>query len=98
MREIDLSSPQGNVFAIAGIAQTWNKQLRNDRPSLMDEAERREECVDYNGVLDIFDEWFKGIVSYTFINDPRDPESMTEQDDDDWDEFFAECDREFNDD
>lgn len=80
-REIDLRGPDGNVFAIAGIAKSWSQQL-GEAKNLMAEAERREDCHDYNGVLDIFDEWFKGIVDYTFINDPRDPDTM----EDDWDD------------
>ena len=72
-RTINLSGPEGNVFCIAGIAQTWNRQLGNTRPSILDEAEKRN-VHDYIDVLDIFDEWFKGI-EYEFINDPRDPES-----------------------
>ena len=82
-REIDLRSPDGNVFVIAGIAKTWSEQL-GEAKNLMSEAEKREECTDYNGVLDIFDEWFKGRVDYTFINDPRDPET--------WDEFYDDDD------
>jgi hypothetical protein len=83
MREINLSGPQGNVFAIAGIAQTWNKQLGNGRHSILIEADRRHNGVgDYIDVLNIFDEWFKDIVSYEFINDPRNPETS---DPDAWD-------------
>ena len=80
MKTIDLSGPEGNVHSLAGIAQTWNKQLGNKRPSLLEEAENREDCHGYDVVLGIFDEWFKHI-DYEFINDPRNTDSIEEYDD-----------------
>jgi hypothetical protein len=41
--------------------------------NLMAEAEKRPDCYDYNGVLDIFDEWFPNMV--TWLNDPRESEN-----------------------
>ena len=73
---IDLAGPDGNVFVLAGFAESWNKQLKKlGRPSLMKEAAKREDCYDYNDVLGIFEEWFPGM--FVFLNDPRETESDT---------------------
>ena len=79
MRTIDLSGQEGNVFQLSGIAMTWNQQLGNKRPALLDEAELRKDCHGYNDVLGIFDEWFEHI-EYEFINDPRNMDSIEEYD------------------
>lgn len=86
MRTIDLSGPDGNVFVIAGLAQAWNRQLGkpyNKRDDLLVATTTRLEGKpgDYEDALDTFDGWFKGIVTYDFINDPRDPSTRTEEDD-----------------
>jgi hypothetical protein len=69
---IDLAGPDGNVFVLAGIARTWTAQM-GEAKNLMAEAEKRPDCYDYNGVLDIFDEWFPNMV--TWLNDPRESEN-----------------------
>lgn len=86
-RVFDLRGPEGNVFHIAGLAQSWNRQLDNDRPDIMTATTARlkeadewfEGTGDYNDVLDTFDLWFKDVISYAFVNDPRDP--STHEDD-----------------
>ena len=79
-RTIDLSGPEGNVFAIAGLAQSWNRQLKKPgRGCLLEATTKRLGATgDYNDALDTFDKWFKGFVEYTFINDPRNPEPEEE--------------------
>ncbi len=81
-REIDLSGPDGNVFHIAGLSRSWAKQLgwTGRKLDILAEARDRDK-QDYNDVLDIFDEWYKDIIDYTFINDPRDPSTMEPDDD-----------------
>jgi len=74
---IDLCGPEGNVFHVAGLAQSWNNQLgKKKRGSLFDATATRlgHNHGGYEDVLDTFDEWFKGKITYTFLNDPRDPD------------------------
>jgi len=71
MHTIDLAGSQGNVFAIFGIASNWNKQLRRKR-DLMEVVKEKHPDGEYFDVLDEFDNMFKNIVTYEFINDPRD--------------------------
>jgi 6-pyruvoyl-tetrahydropterin synthase len=79
MRTFDLSSREGNVFVLAGIARIWSKQLHGHSRDILAEAKKRD-LHDYTDVLDIFDEWFEHI-DYEFINDPRDPDFMEYDDD-----------------
>lgn len=69
---IDLNSPDGNAFAIAGLAYTWAKQLGWDEPDLLKDSQS------YEQVLNKFDSLFKGKIEYRFINDPRDGEEEEE--------------------
>lgn len=95
-RVFDLSGPEGNVFQIAAIAQSWNRQIGNDRPGLLEatrarlnaEADDSWSPKDANGgtyedALDQFDLWFKGKIDYQFVNDPRNPDPEVD-DEDDW--------------
>lgn len=91
-RVLDLSGPEGNVYCIAAIAQAWNRQIGNDRPSILAATKLRlqkesdEDWIPhgepaYNDVLDTFDLWFKDCIDYEFVNDPR----VTGEEDYDWD-------------
>ena len=74
-RIIDLRGPEGNVFGIAGLAQSWNRQIGNNRKNILDETTTRlgGKAGMYEDVLDTFDIWFKDVIRYRFINDPRNP-------------------------
>lgn len=76
MRTIDLRGPSGNVFAIFGLAQTWNKQLGR-KCDLYERVQKNHPEGSFTDVLDEFDKMFPNI-EYEFINDPRDPDSMEE--------------------
>lgn len=84
-RPIDLSGPDGNVYAIAGLAQAWNRQIGNERVCILKTTTRRLQAETppragfYDDILDTFDEWFKGKIDYEFLNDPRLPSN--EEDD-----------------
>lgn len=72
VRQIDCAGPEGNVYNIAAIFQSWNKQLKRSNVSIFDATTKRLGSVgDYNDVLDTFDEWMKPGISYEFLNDPR---------------------------
>lgn len=73
----DLKGPEGNAFALAGVAQTWAKQLEEPTPNILSGAES------YEQVLDRFDALFKGRIDYHFLHDPRveEPEDDYEYDD-----------------
>lgn len=72
---IDLSGPEGNAFAIAGIARNWLRQLKEPKDRFDIKA-----CGSYEEVLDKFDELFKGRIDYIFLNDPREPSCGEEED------------------
>lgn len=60
----DLDGPEGNAFELIGIAERWAKQLEIPAPDLM-------AASTYHELLDLFDEAFKGRVTYQFLHDPR---------------------------
>lgn len=62
---IDLDGPDGNAFAIGGIAVAWARQLGLPVPNITDGADS------YEQVLDRFDQLFKDRVTYKFLADPR---------------------------
>jgi hypothetical protein len=79
-RVIDCAGPEGNVFHIAALAQSWNRQIGNDRVGLLEATTRRLDAewdkkgmpgASYEDALDTFDLWFKGCIDYEFVNDPR---------------------------
>ncbi len=76
-RIIDLAGPEGNVFHLAALASSWNKQLgrpyNTKRANLLDATTIRLEgrTGDYNDALDTFDDWFADVIDYEFVNDPR---------------------------
>ena len=71
-RNINLAGPEGNAFWLIGTATTWAKQL-NEVTGEYDFQKITKEMMegDYNHLLDTFDKYFKYIVDYEFINDPR---------------------------
>lgn len=77
MRQIDLSGPDGNAFALIGIARNWAKQLGKDATAITAEMM----TGDYNQLLDVFEREFGSIAE--FINKPGD---LDDEFEDDWDE------------
>ena len=72
---INLAGPDGNAFAIAGIARNWLQQLGEDKNQFALEG-----CDSYEAVLDQFDKLFKGRIDYVFLRDPREPSCGDEED------------------
>lgn len=56
MRQIDLSGPDGNVFALIGIARNWAKQLDRDPSKIAAEMM----SGDYDKAVEIFEREFCG--------------------------------------
>lgn len=75
-RVIDLSGPEGNAFAVMGLARNWGKQLKDINKSFNPDKIYAEfkKCKSYEDILDTFDAMFKDVVDYEFINDPRNGE------------------------
>ena len=73
-RQIDLSGPEGNVFALMGTAKTWGKQLG------LDTAEITKDMMsgDYDHAVEVFEENFSEVCE--LLNKPGEEE-------DDWDEY-----------
>lgn len=71
MRTIDLRGPEGNAFALLGLARRWGKQLELD----VDEITKDMESSDYNHLIEVFEKHF-GCVC----------ELEGKPDDEDWDE------------
>jgi hypothetical protein len=57
---IDVTGPEGNVYNIFAIAQSWCKQLGWDWPTL---EKKMKERGDYHGVLTVFRDTFKNLVT-----------------------------------
>jgi len=72
---IDLDGQDGNMFALAGIARNWAKQL-----GMTDYKSVIKDISSYKEILDRFDAKFGDKVSYRFVNDPR---NKGEEDEDD---------------
>jgi len=71
-RIIDLSGSEGNAFALIAVARKWGNQLKDIDPKFEPENISKEmKKGDYNYLLDTFDSFFKDVVDYKFINDPR---------------------------
>jgi hypothetical protein len=67
-RVIDLHGPQGNAFALMGIAADWLRQMK--RPDEMDALQTEMMSGDYNNLLTVFQKKFDGLVE--FVNAPED--------------------------
>ena len=61
---IDLSGPEGNAFAVLGVAKGLAKQLDKDWEKINDDMT----SSDYNHLIDVFDREFGDVV--TLINRP----------------------------
>ena len=57
MRIIDITGPDGNAFALMGLATSWCKQLGWDSKQLLEDMQ----SSDYEHLLDVFEEKFKDI-------------------------------------
>ena len=67
-RVIDLQGPQGNAFALMGIADDWLRQMgRRDDFRFMRESMM---AGDYNNLLRVFEQAFGDYM--TFANAPED--------------------------
>jgi hypothetical protein len=67
-RVIDLHGPQGNAFALMGIASDWLRQMK--RRDEMDALQTEMMSGDYNNLLTVFQKKFDGLVE--FVNAPED--------------------------
>lgn len=67
MRVIDLSSPDGNAFALMGIAREQARAEGRDASTILDEMFG---SPSYAALLDVIDDQFP--LTFRFINDPRD--------------------------
>ncbi len=75
MRQIDITGPDGNAFALLGCARNFAKQLGWDAKAITDEMKEG----DYDHLLDTFEKHFGSIVELV----GRDED---EWDEDEWDE------------
>jgi len=55
MRLIDLTGPQGNAFALMGLARVWGKQLEKDVDAILDEM---TSANSYDELLAVFSREF----------------------------------------
>jgi hypothetical protein len=80
MPVINLRAPEGNAYALMGIARGWAKQLGMDPAPILTDMR----SGDYNHLLTAMEEAFP-YVGLEFIHDPRnpdlDPEDDEEEDD-----------------
>jgi hypothetical protein len=81
MPVIDLRAPEGNAFALMGIARHWAQQLNIDPAPIL--ADMRS--GDYNHLLTAMEEAFP-YVGLEFIHDPRNPDLDPEDEEEDEDE------------
>ena len=58
MRQIDITGPDGNAFALLGCARNFAKQLGWDATAITDEMKEG----DYDHLLDTFEKHFGSIV------------------------------------
>jgi hypothetical protein len=58
--EIDLSGPDGNAFALLGMAKSWARDLQLDWAPIRDEAM----SGDYEHLLETLDEHFGELVDF----------------------------------
>lgn len=57
MRQIDLNGPQGNAFALLGMAQQWAKDLGKDAKVITDEMT----SGDYENLVQVFKREFGNV-------------------------------------
>ena len=58
-REIDLTGPEGNAFALMGYAKKYAKQLEIDPQPILDDMM----SGDYEHLLEVFEEQFGSFVT-----------------------------------
>ena len=75
-RVIDLSGPEGNAFALLGMAKTWGRQIGLDTDSIINDMT----SSDYDHLLEVFEKWFGAVA--VLQNKPCD---RVEDDEDEWD-------------
>lgn len=66
MRVIDCNGPEGNAFAIMGVACNWGKQLGKD----VDAIKKEMRSGDYENLCRVFEREFKDVAC--LINTPWD--------------------------
>lgn len=59
-RRIDLGGPEGNVFALMGLARTWSKQLGYDTEAILEEMQ----SSDYRNAVCTMDEHFGSFCDF----------------------------------
>ena len=65
MRIIDLDGPQGNAFALLGIAKQWSKDLELDYKTISNEMT----SGDYNNLCKTFQKYFGRIATLETTDD-----------------------------
>lgn len=60
MRHIDLSGPDGNAFALMGLAKSWGKQLGKDTNAIIAEMT----SGDYNNLVNVMKREFGSIATF----------------------------------
>lgn len=87
---IDLSGPEGNAFCLLGYAKQYAKQIPGkDGDAIMADMM----AGDYNHLIDVFETEFGGAIK--LVNKPGEPDDDYEDyedDDAEWDAYWAECD------
>ncbi len=64
-RYIDLDGPDGNAFALMGLARSWLKQMERDPKPVMDEMK----SGDYYNLVRVFEREFGEIVELRTNNE-----------------------------
>ena len=57
MRTIDLRGPEGNAFALLGVARTWGRQLGLDVKAIQDDMQ----SGDYEHLVEVFEKHFSTV-------------------------------------
>jgi hypothetical protein len=81
MPVIDLRGPEGNAYALMGIARNWAKQLDIDPEPIIKDMR----SGDYFHLLTAMEEAFP-YVGLEFIHDPRNPDLDPDDDEEEEDE------------
>lgn len=83
-REIDISGPDGNAFALLGTASSFAKQLGWDKAAI-DKMLGEMKSGDYENLLKVFDAHFGDIVDLVRYQDDDEDNSL-----EGYEEYFAE--------
>ena len=65
MRTINLNGPQGNAFALLGLAKSWAQQL-DYTPEEIDRLMNEMKSGDHGDLVSVFEQTFAGIVECVY--------------------------------